>query len=44
MARYVIKERIEDAEQLKAFDSEGYRHSPADSSPERLVFLRDIPA
>ena len=41
MARYVIRERIGDPEQLKAFDSEGYRYSPDDSSPDHLVFLRD---
>jgi len=44
MARHVIRERIENPEQLKAFDSEGYRYSPDDSSIDHLVFLRDTPA
>ena len=44
MARYVIKERIQNPEQLKAFSYDGYRYSPDDSSPDRLVFLRDSAA
>ena len=44
MARYVIRNRIENPEQLKAFDSEGYRFSPDESSNDHLVFLRDTPA
>jgi len=44
MARYVIKERIQNPEQLKAFNYDGYRYSPDDSSPDRLVFLRDSAA
>lgn len=43
MARYVIKERIRDPEQLKAFDYQGYRYSPEQSKPDSLVFLRDHP-
>lgn len=41
MARYVIRERIRDPEQLKAFDYEGYRYSAEQSRPDSLVFLRD---
>ena len=41
MARYVIKERIRDPEQLKAFDYQGYRYSAEQSKPDSLVFLRD---
>lgn len=41
MARYVIRERIRDPEQLKAFDYEGYRYSAEQSGPDSLVFLRD---
>lgn len=41
MTRYVIKERIEQPEQLQAFSYDGYRYSPDDSSADRLVFLRD---
>nr|MBF0683867.1 peroxide stress protein YaaA [Pseudomonas sp.] len=44
MARYVIKERIDTAEQLKAFSYDGYRYSPDHSSADRLVFLRDSAA
>ncbi|QGZ32259.1 peroxide stress protein YaaA [Stutzerimonas stutzeri] len=43
MSRYVIKERIEQPEQLKDFAYEGYCYSAADSSADRLVFLRDAP-
>ena len=42
MARYVIKERISDPEQLKAFDYQGYRYSAEQSKPDSLVFLRDL--
>ncbi|MFL9815357.1 peroxide stress protein YaaA [Stutzerimonas sp. VN223-3] len=41
MSRYVIKERIEQPEQLKNFAYDGYRYSPDDSSTDHLVFLRD---
>lgn len=41
MARYVIKQRIRDPEQLKAFDYQGYRYSPEQSKPDSLVFLRN---
>ncbi|NKQ10365.1 peroxide stress protein YaaA [Pseudomonas sp. SST3] len=44
MTRYVIKERIEQPEQLKAFAYDGYRYSPDDSSTDHLVFLRDAQA
>jgi cytoplasmic iron level regulating protein YaaA (DUF328/UPF0246 family) len=44
MTRYVIKERIEQPEQLKAFAYDGYRYSPDDSSINHLVFLRDAQA
>ncbi|UAW97856.1 peroxide stress protein YaaA [Halopseudomonas nanhaiensis] len=41
MARFVIKERVTDAEGLKAFDLDGYAFDKASSSPDKLVFLRD---
>lgn len=41
MTRYVIKERVEQPEQLKEFCYDGYRYSSRDSSVDRLVFLRD---
>jgi cytoplasmic iron level regulating protein YaaA (DUF328/UPF0246 family) len=43
MARYVIKERISDIEQLKAFDYQGYYYSAEQSGADKLVFLRDQP-
>lgn len=41
MARWVIKERVSRPDQLPEFDYQGYRYSAADSSADRLVFLRD---
>ena len=41
MARYVIKERLQDPEGLKDFNLDGYRFDPASSSEDQLVFLRD---
>lgn len=41
MARWVIKERIGNPDQLPEFDYQGYRYSRDDSTSERLVFLRD---
>lgn len=41
MARYVIKERLKDPEQLKDFNLDGYCFDPATSSENKLVFLRD---
>src|SRR5690554_6668783 len=41
MARYVIKERLQDPEGLKDFNLDGYRYDQASSSPDKLVFLRD---
>jgi len=43
MSRFVITERINDPEQLKAFDSQGYRFHAKDSTADNLVFLRDHP-
>ncbi len=43
MARYVIKERIEQPHQLQDFAYDGYRYSAKDSSADHLVFLRDTP-
>ena len=41
MARYVIKERLQDPEDLKDFNLDGYRFDAASSSENQLVFLRD---
>jgi hypothetical protein len=42
MARYVIKERVSDPEQLKTFDYQGYAYSAEHSKTDKLVFLRDL--
>ncbi|MGE6529122.1 peroxide stress protein YaaA [Pseudomonas sp. NPDC077382] len=41
MSRFVIKERVQDPEQLKDFDYDGYHYCPDSSTPDHLVFLRD---
>ncbi|NVK39835.1 MAG: peroxide stress protein YaaA [Oceanospirillaceae bacterium] len=41
MARYIIRNRIEDPEQLKGFDLEGYRFDPETSKGDTWVFIRD---
>ncbi|NWE80394.1 YaaA family protein, partial [Pseudomonas yamanorum] len=41
MARFVIRERIQNLEQLKTFDEQGYRFSAELSKTDNLVFLRD---
>ena len=41
MARYVIKERLQDPEGLKDFNLDGYRFDAVSSSENQLVFLRD---
>jgi len=43
MSRFVIQERINDPEQLKQFDVQGYYYSAEQSKPDNLVFLRDLP-
>ncbi|MNE00972.1 hypothetical protein D3C80_933970 [compost metagenome] len=43
MSRFVIQERINDPEQLKQFDVQGYRFSAEQSKTDNLVFLRDHP-
>jgi len=40
MARYIIQNRIEDPEDLKGFDAEGYWFSPQLSNEQKLVFMR----
>lgn len=40
MAGYVIKNRIEDEENLKGFSSDGYWYSPQMSTDNKLVFIR----
>lgn len=41
MSRFVISERLEKPEDLKQFDSQGYRFDKGLSSADTLVFLRD---
>ncbi|MEN2393533.1 peroxide stress protein YaaA [Pseudomonas halotolerans] len=41
MSRFVIQERINDPAALKQFDAQGYRFNAQQSSPDKLVFLRD---
>ncbi|NOQ74146.1 MAG: peroxide stress protein YaaA [Crocinitomix sp.] len=40
MTRFIIQNKIEKAEHLKAFDGEGYEFSPNDSSDAEFVYLR----
>jgi cytoplasmic iron level regulating protein YaaA (DUF328/UPF0246 family) len=41
MARYVIQNRLRDPEALKGFDLAGYSYAQAQSTADKLVFLRD---
>lgn len=41
MARFVIRERLKNPEQLQTFDEQGYRFSAELSKADNLVFLRD---
>jgi len=41
MSRFVIQQRVNDPEQLKRFDAQGYYYSAEQSKPDHLVFLRD---
>ena len=42
MARYAITHRLTRPEQLMAFDVDGYAYAPEVSSPQRLVFRRQL--
>ena len=41
MARYIIKNKLSQVEQLKAFNSDGYYFDTESSSEKELVFKRD---
>ncbi|MFW1676791.1 peroxide stress protein YaaA [Pontibacter sp. JAM-7] len=41
MSRYILQNRIEEPEQIKQFDLEGYYYSPEQSSGDEWVFIRD---
>ena len=43
MARFMIQNRIEDAEDIQGFETGGYRYNPWRSTPERPVFVRPYP-
>ncbi|WP_134942722.1 peroxide stress protein YaaA [Pseudomonas syringae] len=42
MSRFVIEERINDPQALQAFDVQGYRYNREQSTPDKLVFLRNV--
>lgn len=42
MCRYMIQQRVTEAEQLKGFDLAGYRFDPMSSSKTEWVFKRDL--
>jgi len=41
MSRYIIDQRIDEPEQIKQFDVDGYRFSPEMSAADEWVFIRD---
>ena len=41
MARYIIKNKLSQVEQLKTFNSDGYYFDTESSSDKELVFKRD---
>lgn len=43
MARYAVDQRLEEAQDLRSFDREGYRWKAKLSTPERWVFQREAP-
>ena len=44
MARWIMENRIDQAEGLKDFDADGYRLDASASTEEELVFSRPQPA
>ncbi len=44
MARFVIRNRIDQPDGLRDFDLDGYRFEPAASEGQRLVFRRTLQA
>jgi cytoplasmic iron level regulating protein YaaA (DUF328/UPF0246 family) len=42
MARFAVRQRVTQAEQLKGFDADGYAFDAAHSSSDRLVFRRRL--
>ena len=41
MARHIIRNRVMDVERIKAYDGDGYRFAPTESTADQWVFLRD---
>ena len=41
MSAYIIRNRLEDPEAIKHFDTAGYYYCPEQSSATEWVFLRD---
>ncbi|MGJ8687611.1 MAG: peroxide stress protein YaaA, partial [Spongiibacteraceae bacterium] len=41
MAAYIIKNRLRDVEEIKAFNSDGYYYCPEQSTASEWLFLRD---
>ncbi len=44
MARYIIQNRLTDADALTEFDTGGYAYAPELSEADKLVFIRDYPS
>ncbi|GAB3242302.1 YaaA family protein [Chitinimonas naiadis] len=44
MARYALQHRIDKVDGLRDFDVDGYRYEAEISSPDRLIFRRDLAA
>jgi cytoplasmic iron level regulating protein YaaA (DUF328/UPF0246 family) len=40
MARFIVENRLKDAEALTAFDTGGYAYAPELSAPDKPAFLR----
>jgi cytoplasmic iron level regulating protein YaaA (DUF328/UPF0246 family) len=43
MARFILENRLIDPTDLRAFSAGGYAYAPEKSTPERPVFLRELP-
>ena len=40
MARFIVKNKLTKAEDIKAFDTDGYFYYPAQSTPREWMFVR----
>ncbi|MBC8318289.1 MAG: peroxide stress protein YaaA, partial [Desulfobulbaceae bacterium] len=43
MTEYILKNKIEDTDEIKKFTTEGYSYSPADSDDKQWTFCRRQP-